>query len=65
VDSAQVSVLEKSNKVSLSSFLKSEDSSRLETKISLKVLGDLTYKTLEGSLADEEICTFLVFTDLT
>jgi hypothetical protein len=37
----------------------------LETKIRLEVLSDLTNKTLEWSLADQEIRRLLVLADLT
>ena len=65
MDGAQVGVLEESNKVSLSSFLKSQDSRSLESKISLEVLGDLTNKSLEGKLADEKLSALLVSSDFT
>lgn len=55
VDCTQVGIFEKTNKVSLRCFLKSKDSSRLETQVGLEVLGDLTNKTLEWSLADEKV----------
>jgi hypothetical protein len=42
VDGSQVSVLEKTNKVSFSSLLEGEDSRTLESKVSLEVLGDFT-----------------------
>ena len=65
MDGAQVGVLEKSNKVGLSSLLKGKNGRSLETKIGLEVLGDLTHKTLEGQLADEKVGRLLVTTDLT
>jgi histone H3 len=65
VDGAQVGVLEKSNKVGLSSLLKGKNGRSLETKIGLEVLGNLTHKTLEGQLADEKVGRLLVTTDLT
>ena len=65
VDGSQVSVLEQTNQVGLSSLLESQDSRALETEIGLEVLGNLTDKALEGQLADEELSGFLVFTDLT
>jgi hypothetical protein len=63
VDSAQVGILEQANKIGLSCFLKSEDGSRLETKIRLEVLGDLTNKALERSLSDEKVSGLLVLAD--
>merc|ERR1739842_72323 len=65
VDGAEVGVLEETNEVGLGSFLESHDGRRLETEISLEVLGDLTDETLEGELADEKLGALLVPTDLT
>ena len=65
VDGAQVGVLEKTDEVGLASLLKGHDGGALEAEISLEVLSDLTDKTLEGQLADEELGGFLVTTDLT
>jgi hypothetical protein len=65
VNGTQVGVLEKAHQVSLSSLLQSQDGMRLETKISLEVLCNLAHKALEGQLADEELSTLLVLTDLT
>ena len=65
VDGAQVGVFEESYEVGLGSFLEGHDSRGLESEISLEVLGDFTYKTLEGELADEEFSALLVTTDLT
>ena len=65
VDGAKVGVLKESDEVSLSSLLKGHDGGGLEAEIGLEVLGDLTDKTLEGQLADEELSRFLVTTDLT
>ena len=65
VNGAQVGVFEKTNKVGLSSFLESKNGRSLEAKVTLEVLGDLTNKTLEGELADEQVGRLLVPTDLT
>jgi len=65
VDGTEVSVLKEPDKVSLSSLLKSTNGGRLEAQISLEVLGDLTNKTLEGELADQELSGLLVATNLT
>ena len=65
MDGAQVGVFKETNEVSLASFLKSHDSRALETQIGLEVLSDLSHKTLEGQLADEQLGRFLVTTDLT
>ena len=65
VDGTQVGVLEKSNEVGLSSFLKSKNGGSLEAEVTLEVLGDLANKTLEGELADKEVGRLLVPTNLT
>ena len=65
VDGAQVRVFKQTNKVSLAGFLKSHHSRALETQVSLEILSDFSYKTLEGKLADQQLGGFLVTTDLT
>lgn len=65
VDGAKVGVLEKRDEVGLDGLLESADGGGLEAEIRLEVLGDLTDKTLEGQLADEELGRLLVTTDLT
>jgi hypothetical protein len=65
MDGTEVSVLKESDKVSLSSLLKSTNGGRLETQVSLEVLGNLTNKTLEGELANEKLSGLLVTTNLT
>jgi len=65
VDGAEVGVLEERDEVSLDGLLKSADGGGLEAEVRLEVLGDLTNKTLEGQLADEELGRLLVATDLT
>jgi hypothetical protein len=65
VDGAQVGVLEKTNEVSLGGLLESKNGGSLEAKVTLEILGDLTDKTLEGELADEQVRGLLVTTDLT
>jgi hypothetical protein len=65
MDSSKVGVFEKTNKVSLSRFLKSQDSRSLESEISLEVLSNFTNQTLERKLADQELSGLLVTSDLT
>ena len=65
VDGAEVGILEESDQVGLGRLLQSHDGGALEAEIGLEVLGDLTDKTLEGQLADQELGGFLVTTDLT
>ncbi|KAK6728828.1 hypothetical protein RB195_006095 [Necator americanus] len=65
VDGAQVGVLEETDEVSLGGLLESHHGGRLEAKVGLEVLGDLTDEALEGQLADEQLGRLLVATDLT
>jgi histone H3 len=65
VDSTQVSIFEKTNKVSLGGFLEGQDGGSLEPEIGLEILGNLTDKTLERQLADEKVGGLLVTTNLT
>jgi hypothetical protein len=64
VDGAQVGVLEETDQVGLAGLLESSDSRRLESQVSLEVLGDLTDEALEGQLSDQELSRLLVSTDL-
>jgi len=63
VDRAKIRVLEQTDQISLGSFLESSDGGRLETKIGLEVLSDLTDQTLERQLADQKLGRFLVSSD--
>jgi hypothetical protein len=65
VDRTEVGVFKKSDKVGLRGLLKRENRSRLEAKVALKVLSDLTNETLERSLANEKVRGLLVLADLT
>jgi histone H3 len=65
VDGGKVGVLEKTDEVGLGGLLKGKNGRSLEAKISLEVLSDLTDKSLEGKLADEELGGLLVTSDLT
>ena len=65
MNGAQIRVFKKANKVGLRCFLKGKNGSRLETKVALEILGNLTDKALERSLADEKVSRFLVLADLT
>ena len=65
MDGAQVGVLEQADKVGLGGLLEGKDSRSLEAEIGLEILSDLTDETLEGQLADEQISTLLVSTNLT
>jgi hypothetical protein len=65
MNSTKVGVLEEGDQVSLDGLLKSTDGRRLETKIGLEVLGDLTNQPLEGKLANQKLGGLLVATNLT
>jgi len=65
VDGSQVGILEKTNEVGLGGLLKGQDGRSLEAKIGLEILSDLTDKSLERKLADEELGGLLVTSDLT
>ena len=65
MDGAEVGVLEERDKVGLNGLLKSTDGGGLEAEIRLEVLSNLTDKTLEGQLTDQQLCALLVATDLT
>ena len=65
MDGTQVGVLKQTNQVSFTSLLQGHDSRALEAEIGLEVLGNFTYQTLEGQLADQQFCALLVPTDLT
>lgn len=63
MDGAQVCVLKESNQVGLGCFLKCHHSWALKSQVGLEVLSDLTNKTLEGQLPDEQFRGLLVSSD--
>ncbi|KAB8092062.1 hypothetical protein EE612_017820, partial [Oryza sativa] len=67
MNSAQVGVLEETNKVCLRSLLEGKDSMALETQIdiNLEVLCNFPNKPLEGQLPDQKLSTLLVLANLT
>jgi len=65
VDSAQVGILKETDQIGFGGFLEGEDSSTLETKIVLEVLGNLTDQSLERELADKKVSRLLILADLT
>jgi hypothetical protein len=65
MDSAQIGVLEKTNKVGLSRLLQSQHGVRLETQICLEILSNFPDQSLERKLADQKLSALLVLTDLT
>lgn len=65
MDGAQVGVFEEADEVGFGGFLEGRDGRRLESKVGLEVLGNLTDETLEWELSDEELGGLLVSSDLT
>ena len=64
MDGAKVGVFEKSDHVGFSGLLEGEDGGRLESKVSLEVVGDFSNESLERKLSDEEFSGFLESSDL-
>ena len=54
VDSAQVGIFEKTNKVSFRSLLESHNGRALEPQVGLEILSNLPDQSLEGKFLDEE-----------
>ena len=65
MDCAQVGVFEQTHQVGLTSLLQSHHGRALEPKVRLKVLSNLTNKSLERKLADQQFGALLIPTDLT
>ena len=65
VDGAQVRVLEQADQIGLARLLKGHHGRALEAQVGLEVLGNLADETLEGQLANQQLCALLVATDLT
>ena len=61
----QVCVLKQANKISLGSLLEGKDGGSFVAFVIAEILRDLTDKTVEGRLADEQFGRFLVAADLT
>jgi len=64
VNRTEISVLEQSHQIGLSSLLEGQHSGPLKAEIALEVLGNLANETLEGELTDEEVGGLLVTPDL-
>jgi len=65
MNGAKVSILKQRHEIRLNGLLKGTDGGRLEAKVRLEVLGNLTDKTLEWELSDQKLGGLLVTTDLT
>ena len=64
MNGAKIGVFEESNKVSLSCFLKGEDSLGLEADVILHFHSNISNKSLEGEFSDQQISSLLIFPDL-
>jgi len=64
VNRAQVGVFKQASQVRFGRFLQRQDSVRLESQVSLEVLGDFSDQALKRQLADQEFGRFLVFSNL-
>ena len=64
MDRAQVSVLEDTNKVGLSGFLKSDNGLALEAHVGVEVLSDVLDETQKGSARNDGFDLLLVLLDL-
>jgi hypothetical protein len=60
VNSCEVGVFEKANKVILCGFLKSSYGGRLKAKVGLEVLSNFTNKALKRELSDQEFGRLLI-----
>jgi len=65
MNSTQVGIFKETDQVSFRSFLEGSNGGCLEPEIGLEVLSNLTNKSLERELADEELGALLVPSDLT
>ena len=52
----KVGILKKSNEVGFTGFLQSHHGRALEPQVGLEVLGNLADQTLEGELANQQLC---------
>jgi len=64
MDGAEVGILKEADEIGLGGFLQSSNSRRLESKIRLVILGNLSDESLEGQLADQEFGGLLVSSNL-
>ena len=55
VDGTQVRIFKKTDQVRFGGFLECQHGRSLETQIGFEILGNLTNKTLEWQLADQEV----------
>jgi len=65
MDGAKVGVFEEGDEVGFDRLLKSTDGGRLESKVRLEILSDLTNQALEWEFADQKLSGLLVSTNLT
>lgn len=63
VDRTEVGILEQTDKVSFSCFLKCEDSLRLESYVVFHLHRDVSYESLEGKFANKQVRRLLILAD--
>ena len=63
VNRAQVGVFKQASQVRFGRFLQRQDSVRLESQVSLEILGDFSDQSLERQLSDEQFRGLLVLAD--
>ena len=56
----KIGVLKETDKVGLAGFLQSHHGRALEPQVGLEVLGNLANQTLEGELANQQLCRLLI-----
>jgi len=65
MDGTKVGILEQRHKVSLSRFLKRENSSRLEAEVIFEVLSNFANESLKRQFSEEKVRAFLILANLT
>ena len=56
----KIGVLKETDKVGFAGFLQSHHGRALEPQVGLEVLGNLANQTLEGELANQQLCRLLI-----
>ena len=57
---AKIGVLKQADKIGFAGFLQCHDGRALKPQVGLEVLSDLADQTLEGELANEQLCGLLI-----
>ena len=64
MNGTKIGIFKEPNEISLSRLLKSRNSAALKTKVSLEILSNFSYQSLEWKFPDKKLCTLLVLSDL-